>query len=106
MKSKIMSWQELCEACYKHNEENNITRQYDDKHPLKCFVVIKQMPYWKKQYTKLERTYTFVSSEKRFIGGLCGNSIFASCLGYEDNIRLDYYLGDWEFEECWYEEDE
>lgn len=100
-------WYELCEACYKHNKEHNITQQYNDKHPLVCYVVVQQMPYWKKEYTKQERTYTFVSSQKRFIGGMCGNSIFADCLDGKDlGIRLDAYLGDWKFEECWYEEEE
>ena len=96
-----MTFKELCELCEKHNEENNITRQYEDKAPLKCFVRFKQMPYWEKQYNDLERTYTFRSDEKYFVAGLCGSSIFASCLGYQDDIRLDWYLGDWEIEDCW-----
>ena len=87
---------ELAEACWKHNEE----------HPLKCFVRFKQMPDWKREFNKLERTYEFSSAEKRFIAGMCGNSIFAHCLGYEEHIRLDYYLGEWEIEECWYEAEE
>ena len=98
-----MTFNELCEACYEHNEKHHITQQYGDKeNRLTCYVVFKQMPYWEKQYTELERTYEFSSDNKRFIAGMGGNSIFASCLGYEDNIRVDWYLGDWEIEKCWY----
>jgi len=101
---------ELFDACYKHNEENHITQQFNDKHPLTCYVVIQQMPFFKRQYTREERTYTFVSSNKRFIAGMCGNSIFADCVGdpHDMGVRLDYYLfeGGWKVEECWYEEEE
>lgn len=98
-------WHELCEACWKHNEENHITHQFDDKHPLKCYVVIKQNKNWKREYNREERTYTFVSSNKRFIAGMGGNSIFCNCVGDPNDcgVRLDWYLGDWEIEECWYE---
>lgn len=106
---KCKDWHELCDACYKHNEEHHVTQQYGDKHPLKCFVRIKQMPFFTKKYTKEELTYTFSSAEKRFVAGLCGNSIFADCVGDQNDmgIRLDYYLfeGGWEIEECWYEEE-
>ena len=99
-------WRELEEACIKHNEENNVTQQYGDKHPLKCYVRFKQMPHWVREFNELERTYEFSSAEKSFIAGLCGNSIFAHCLGYDEHIRLDEYLGHWDIEECWYEVDE
>ena len=104
---KVKDWYELCEACWKHNDENHITHQFEDKHPLVCYVVVKQMPYWTKEYTRDERTYTFVSSQKRFISGMCGNSVFADCVGDPNDrgVRLDHYLGDWQFEECWYEEE-
>lgn len=100
-----MDFYELCEACCQHNRENNIQDQFGDPKPLKCFVVVKQMPYWKKQYTELERTYTFRSDNKRFIARMGGNSIFADCIGDENDkgVRLDWYLGDWQFEKCWYE---
>ena len=101
---------DLFDACWKHNDENKITQQFGDKNPLKCFVVIQQMPFWNKQYTREERTYTFNSDNKRFIAGMCGNSIFADCVGDPNDvgIRLDYYLfeGGWKVEECWYEVDE
>lgn len=105
---KVKDWHELAEACWQHNKEHNITQQYGDKHPLKCYVVIKQMPYWTKQFTREERTYTFISSNKRFIAGMGGNSVFADCVGdpNDKGIRLDWYLGDWEIEECWYEVEE
>ena len=108
MSKKVIckDFHELAEACWKHNEEHHITRQYGDPNPLKCFVRFKQMPDWKREFNALERTYEFSSAEKRFIAGMCGNSIFAHCLGYEEHVRLDYYLGDWDIEECWYEVDE
>lgn len=99
-------WHELAEACWKHNKENNITQQYGDKHPLKCYVRFKQMKNWRREFNALERTYEFSSAEKRFIAGMGGNSIFGHCLGYEEHIRLDWYLGEWDIEECWYEEEE
>ena len=104
---QYLTFHEVCDLCYKHNEENNITYQYGDPHPLKCFVVIKQMPYWQKQYTEAERTYTFRSDNKRFIARMCGNSIFADCVGdpHDKGVRLDWYLNDWEIEKCWVEED-
>ena len=102
---KCKDWHELCEACRKHNEEHNVTRQYGDDHPLKCFVRFKQMPHWVREFNELERTYEFSSAEKRFVAGLCGSSIFGHCLGYEEHIRLDQYLGEWDIEECWYEEE-
>ncbi len=100
-----MTFRELCEACYKHNREFGINQQYGDKeNRLTCYVVVKQMPYWEKQYSELERTYTFTSDNKRFIAGMGGNSIFADCVGdpNDKGVRLDLYLGDWDFEKCWY----
>ena len=99
-------WRELCEACRRHNQEHNVIHQFEDNSPLKCYVRFKQMPNWTREFNELERTYEFTSSNKRFIAGMCGNSIFAHCLGYEEHIRLDYYLGEWDIEECWYEEED
>ena len=101
-----LTWQELNKIIDKHNEEKGINRQYEDKEPLICYAVIKQMPYWQKQYTEEERTYKFRSDNKYFLGAMLGNSIFADCVGdpNDKGVRLDWYLGDWEIEYCYYEE--
>lgn len=107
LERRLMTFRELCEACWKHNDENNITQQYSDKKPLICYVVVNQMPYWKEQFSEQQRTYRFRSDNKRFISRMCGNSIFADCLDGKDlGVRLDWYIGDWTFEKCWYEESE
>ena len=100
---------ELFDLCDKHNKESNITQQFGDKNPLICYVKIKQMPFFKKQYTDEERTYKFRSDNKRFIARMGGNSIFGDCVGdaNDTGVRLDYYLfeGGWEVEDCWIEGD-
>lgn len=104
MKSNNMTFNELCEKCYQHNKANNIQTQYGDKHALKCFVVVSQNSF-NKPFTELERTYTFTSDNKYFIARMGGNSIFADCLdGKDEGVRLDWYIGVWDFEKCWYEE--
>lgn len=42
MKSELMSIRELFDCCRKHNSDNHIERQFEDKHPLTCYVVVKQ----------------------------------------------------------------
>ena len=106
LERELLTFRELCERVRKHNEENHVERQFEDKKRLTCYVVIKQMPYWKQQYSEIERTYKFASDNKFFIAGLGGNSIFADCVGdpNDKGVRLDWYLGDWEIEKCWIEE--
>ena len=102
-----ISFSDLCDAFYKHNDSNNVTSQYEDKNCLYGVVVFKQGPWFKKEYTEVERSYRFSSDNKYFISGMGGNSIFASCLdGIEHGVRLDYYMGEWEIDYCYIEEKE
>lgn len=107
-KIKKLTLKELLEEIHKHNELNNVTSQYGDKNPLTCVIVFKNesWPKRKRDYTVEERSYEFSSDNKRFIPGMGGNSIFATCLdGYSDAlIRLDYYLGDWVVDYCYIRE--
>ena len=99
----------------KHNQENNITTQYGDPKPLWGVVVIKDETfkgsknYPEGGYSLESRSYRFRSDNKRFIGWMSGNSIFAKSLDGSDSCRLDYYLfGDnaWRVDYCYIEDND
>lgn len=106
-KIEKLTLKELLEEIHKHNALHHVTSQYGDKNPLTCVIVFKNesWPKRKRDYTVEERSYEFRSDNKRFVPGMGGNSIFASCLdGSDDLIRLDYYLGDWVVDYCYIKE--
>ena len=95
---------QMFSAFEKHNEENGIESQFSDTSRLVGVVVFKQSswPGAPRQYTLNERSYRVTSDNKRFIGGMCGNSIFADCLDGRDlGVRLDWYLKDWKVDYCY-----
>ena len=103
---KKITFSELVEAFHKHNRENNVTHQFADNNSLTGVVVFKNGPWFKKEFTEVERTYLFSSDNKYFIAGMGGNSIFADCLdNTEHGVRLDAYLSKWEIDYCYIKED-
>lgn len=102
---KKLSWQELVKIIHEHNKQNQVERQFEDKKPLNCVVVFKdcQKDWGGKSYPLESRSYRFTSDNKRFISGLCGNSIFAESIDKTESIRLDWYLGNWEIDYCYLE---
>ena len=106
MTHKHISLAELCEAFYQHNEQNNITSQFEDQNALVGVVVFKQSswPNDEVQYSLESRSYRFTSDNKYFIAGMGGNSIFAESLDKSDKgVRLDWYLGTWDIDYCYIE---
>lgn len=101
---KKLTWSQFVNTMWKHNENNGITTKGQDEHPLIGIVVYKQGNYFKKQYSKKERSYRVSSNNKAFIPGQLGNSIFADCLdGVDIGVRLDYYR-DWIVDYCYFPE--
>lgn len=100
---KKLTYRELRELIYKHNEENNVQRQYADKNPLTCVIVFKNdsWPDRDKDFSLKGRSYKFRSDEKFFLPGMCGRSIFAETLDGSDSCRLDWYLGEWSIDYCY-----
>lgn len=107
MKPNKLTYKELVAAIEEHNEKNNITSQFSDPRPLYCYIVFKSENWPTHKYSLKDRTYKFRSDNKRFLPGMCGTSLFAECLdGYTDQmVRLDYYLGSWSIEYCYFKEE-
>ena len=102
---KKLTLNELFEAFHKHNEDNNVTSQFDDPKALLGVVVFSQNNWPDKEFSLESRSYIFSSDNKFFIPGKGGNSIFASNLDNTDHIRLDWYLREWKhIEYCYIQE--
>lgn len=98
---KKITWTQMTDALWKHNEDNNITCKGTDKNPIYGVVVYKASN-WKEEYSLESRSYKVSSDNKAFIPGQLGNSIFASNLdGTDKYVRLDWYKGDWEVDYCY-----
>lgn len=102
-----LTYNELLNVIHKHNDENNIVRQYSDPNPLYCVAVISNDSF-SQEYSLESRSYRFRSDEKRFLPEMLGNSIFANALdGTDDGVRLDWYIygGEdaWKIEYCYIE---
>ena len=97
-----MTFEMLCSIFYKHNEDNNVTSQFDDKNHLWGVVVFSDEGA-NEGFSLESRSYRFSSDNKFFISGMNGNSIFAGNLDNTDNIRLDWYLSDWQIDYCYIE---
>lgn len=93
----------LCSIFNKHNEDTNVTSQFDDKNHLWGVVVFKDEGA-NKGFSLESRSYRFTSDNKFFISGMGGNSIFANNLDNTDRgIRLDWYLPEWKIDYCYIE---
>ena len=103
---KEITFRKLCELFYKHNEENNVTGQFEDENALWGVVVFKDEGV-NKDYSLESRSYRCSSDNKFFISGMGGNSIFADNLDRTDHgVRLDWYLVEWKIDYCYIEEEE
>lgn len=103
---KKITFSELVEAFQKHNKENNVAHQFADNNSLIGVIVFKNGPWFMEELPEVERTYSFSSSNKYFIAGMGGNSLFADCLdNTELGVRLDAYLSKWEIDYCYIKED-
>ena len=103
---KKITFEELYERFVKHNEEKKVTSQYSaSKSNRLVGVVVFKKENWPGKYYSLEsRSYQFVSDNKYFIPGLCGNSIYAGCMdGSEEGVRLDWLLQEWIVDYCYIE---
>lgn len=101
---KKMTFEEVYDKFYKHNEEKGCS-QFSDQERIVAVVVFKQGPWFNAEYTEQQRSYAFSSDNKYFIPGMGGNSIFADCLdGVERGVRLDWYLGKWQVDYCYIKE--
>ena len=101
-----LTFSQLCDIFYKHNEENKVTSQFDDKNALWGEVVFKEVGA-NKGYSLESRSYRFSSDNKFFIPDMCGSSIFADNLDETDKgVRLDWYLTPkgWIIDYCYIEE--
>lgn len=104
MEHKHITFSQLCSIFYKHNEDANITSQFDDKNALMGVVVFKSENWPDKNFSLESRSYRFSSDNKFFISGMGGNSIFAYNLDNSDRgIRLDWYLPEWKIDYCYIE---
>ena len=98
MKSKRITFGELCDIMFNHNASNK------KECPLEAVIVFKQVSF-NKEYSELSRSYVVCSETKYFMPNMGGNSLFGSCLdGSESGVRLDWYMqGDkpWQVEYCY-----
>ena len=100
-----MTFEEVCDLFYKHNENRAVTQFGDKDSRLVAVVVFKQGPWFNDEYTETQRSYRFVSDNKYFMPDMCGNSLYANCLdGVDRGVRLDWYLENWEVDYCYIEE--
>lgn len=98
MKSKRITFGELCDIMFDHNASNK------KECPLEAVIVFKQESF-NKEYSELSRSYAVCSETKYFQPNMGGNSLFGNCLdGSERGVRLDWYIyGDkpWRVEYCY-----
>lgn len=80
---------------------------YSGKTPTELSaIVVMTEDSFTELYSERSRSYRITSSNgKLFFDGMCGNSVWGSCLdGTDQNIRLDYYIGHpWKVERCYIE---
>lgn len=96
-----MTYEEMKDLFWKHNEDNNIRTKGVDKTPLYAIIVFSQ-DNWEKQYSETDRSYRVSSDNKAFIPNQLGYSIFMDCLnGHDNGVRLDWY--NWKIEKIYLE---
>ena len=96
-----MTFREVSEMFRTHNEGRDLG-QLEACKSLKAVIVFKQGPWFKEEYSEEQRSYIFSSSNKYFISGLGGCSLYADCLdGSDRGVRLDWYLREWEIDYCY-----
>jgi len=100
---KKITWSEMIDAFYKHNEEVDIKAKGTDPNPIYGVVVYRE-DNWNKIYSLEARSYRVSSDNKAFIAGNISNSIFADSLdGSDTGVRLDW-CKEWEVDYCYMED--
>ena len=98
MKSKRITFNELCDIMYAHNK-----KPYQGL-PLNAVIVFKKESFVK-DYPEESRSYAVCSESKYFNPKMGGNSLIGSSLdGTDVGVRLDWYLHDekpWKVEYCY-----
>lgn len=97
---KKITWKEMVDNLYKHNEIGDTNRKGADPNPIYGVVVYKESN-WKQKYSLAARSYVISSDNKFFIPDQIGSSIFANSLDMSDiGVRLDLYR-DWQVDYCY-----
>lgn len=106
-----LTFREVKERITKYNEENGITYANCHSKPAIRFrglvnpiaskfkgTTFGERPYF---YSPINCTYEFTNCEKYWFNDLCGRSLYSQCIDKYDSdhngIRLDNYIGSWEF---------
>lgn len=80
---KKLTYQEAADLLYKHNDDNNVDGQFQDKNPIYGVAVFKgDKPIE-------ERSFRFRSDNKRFISSAIGTSVFAERLDGKQECRIE-----------------
>lgn len=86
----------------KHNQQFNITKQFEDDDPLKLVIVFSK-ENWETNYSLKSRSYLVRSDNKFFLPSMMGNSLFGTSLDGKDvGVRLDWYMFDWSVDYCYF----
>ena len=86
-----ITWSQLKDAFYKHNEEKGIKSQFEDKEALVGVIVYKQSNF-NEEYSEESRSYEVTSDNKYFLPNMNGKSLFGNSLDGQDKmVRLDWY---------------
>lgn len=98
-----ITYAEMTETFRKFNNDNNITSKGGTNKRISGVIVFSQNSF-DKSFSEFERSYRLSSDNKAFIEGMISNSIFMSSLdGTDINVRLDWYIDEWEIEYCYLE---
>lgn len=98
-----ITFNEMFDIFYKHNEENGIKTQFSDPNRLGGVIVYTKDSF-DKEYPLESRSYRVASDNKYFVPHLGGNSLFGNCLdGSENCVRLDWYFSAWKIDYCYIE---
>lgn len=85
-----------------HNKQHGIRSQYADSNPLDLVIVFTNDSF-KKDYNLEQRSYITRSDEKYFLPEMGGSSLYGDCVAGDDSgVRLDWYLGEWKIEYCYF----
>ena len=98
---------ETVELTYSELADRFRNAESEGKKHLTGYIVFSQESF-NKPYDEKSRTYAVSSDNKAFKAGLCGYSIYGSCLdGSDPCVRLDGYMrgeNAWKIEKCYLKE--
>lgn len=94
MESKYMTYPELRELFFEHNQ-NHLAE------PLTACIVFSESNWPDRHYPVQSRTYEIRSDNKAF-RSCCSSSLYGSCLdGTDEGVRLDWYMKDFGNKNGW-----